>query len=101
MITMDPTNIFLFILTIAVAGWLFYRTHKDYQKAISGDKYATNPRSFFWKAAIFIIVAIFLLKPQDGKIEIIPIIICIILFLLGIWNLIYAVKYLKYKKSTK
>ncbi|HJO92353.1 MAG TPA: hypothetical protein QF753_03035 [Victivallales bacterium] len=90
-------NLFFLILTIIVALWLFYKTKSDYRKLTSGDKdILINPRSFWWKGILFVVVSFFLLKP--GENYYISLILFILFIILGLWNIFYGLMYLKWKK---
>jgi hypothetical protein len=90
-------NIFFLVLTIVVALWLFYKTRADYKKLTSGAKdILINPRSFWWKGILFIVVSFFLMKPEGNYY--ISTILFVLFIVLGLWNIFYGIMYLKWKK---
>ena len=94
-------DILLYIITFTVIGWLFVKTRSDFKRLTSPDRKndtIINPRSFVWRGGLFVFAALFMIQSANNN-NLLPIILFICLFALGIWNIYHAILYRNWKKQ--
>ena len=96
-------DILLYIITFTIIIWLFIKTKKDYKILTLPDRkkgVIISPRSFLWKGGLLIFIAFYMISSAP-RIGLFSLILFASLFVLGGWNLYYALLYYKWRKQKK